>query len=144
MQRAFGPGCADEPGEGGVEDDLAGEGPGDSVPEGGDRWAPALKDQWSEDHSLPEFEVGAGVPLFLNHAERDDQDQEIDGVKTREAGQPKLPLDESLGAIGVVVGEDVAGDEEEDADEDVTVIDDGIKESEVRRREVEEDDEDGE
>jgi len=83
------------------------------------------------------------VPLVLNHAEREDQDQEIDGVEAGEASQPELALDEGPGTIGVVVGENVAGDEEEDADEDVAVINDGIKEPEVRWCEVKEDDEDG-
>ena len=39
-------------------------------------------------------------------------------------------------AVGVVVGEDVAGDEEEDADEDVAVVDEGVEKAEVRRREM--------
>ena len=140
----FGPGQADEPREGGVEDAFAGERPGDGVPEGGDGWAPALEDEWGEDDSLPELGVGAGVPLVLQHADGDDEDEEIDGIETGEAGEPELALAEGFAAVGVVVGEDVAGDEEEEADEDVAVVDEGIEKAEMRRREVEEDDEDGE
>ena len=72
-QGSFGPGQADEPGEGGVEDAFAGEGPGDRVPEGGDRRAPTLKDERSEDDSLPELGVRAGGPLVLDHADGDDR-----------------------------------------------------------------------
>ncbi len=131
-QRLRGPGEADEPGEGGVEDAFAGERPGYGVPEGGDGWAPALEDEWGEDDSLPELGVGASVPLVLQHGDGDDEDEEIDGIETREAGEPELALGEGLRAVGVVVGEDVAGDEEEDADEDVAVVDEGIEEAEVR------------
>ena len=87
-----GPGQADEPGEGGVEHALAGEGPGDGVPEGGDRRAPALEDERGEDESLPELGVRACVPLFLHHADGDEQDEEIDGIQARDAGQPELAL----------------------------------------------------
>ena len=90
-----------------------------------------LKDEGGEDDSLPELEVGAGVPLVLHHAEGDEEHEEVDGVEAGEAGEPELALDEGFGAVGVVVGEDVAGDEEEDTHEDVTVIDDGIEEAEV-------------
>jgi hypothetical protein len=142
--RRFGPGQADEPGEGEVENALAGEGPGYGVPEGGDGGAPTLKNKRGEDDSLPELAVGAGVPLVLEHADREDEDEEIDGIEARETGEPELALREGFAAVGVVVGEDVARDDEEDTDEDVSVIDEGIEEAEVRGREVKEDDEDGE
>ncbi len=70
--------------------------------------------------------------------------QKIDGIETRESGEPELALDEGLCAVGVVVGEDVAGDKEEGADKDVAVVDDWVEKAEVRRREVEEDDGQGE
>ena len=143
MNRSFGPRKADEPGEGGIEDALAGEGPGDGVPKSGDRGAPTLEDERSEDEALPELGVGAGVPLVQNHAEGDDEDEEVDGIETREAGEPEVALDECFAAVGIVVGEDVTGDQEEDADEDVAVIDERVQKAEVGRREVEEDDEDG-
>jgi hypothetical protein len=144
VEGSSGPGQADEPGEGGVEDTFAGEGPGDCVPEGGDRRAPTLKDERSEDDSLPELGVRAGVPLVLHHAEGDDEYEQIDGIETGEAGEPELTLDQGTGTIGVVVGEDVAGDEEEDADEDVAVVDERIENAEVRRCEMKENDGDGE
>ena len=53
-------------------------------------------------------------------------------------------LDKVAAAVGVVVSEDIAGDQEEDADEDVAVVDEGVQKAEVRRREVKENDEDGE
>ncbi len=62
-------------GKASVEDALAGEGPGDGVPEGGDRWAPTLEDERGEDDSLPELGVGARVPLVLHHAEGDEEDE---------------------------------------------------------------------
>ena len=65
VQRSFGPRQADQPREGQVEDALAGEGPGDGVPEGGDRGAPTLEDERGEDDSLPELGVGPGVPFVL-------------------------------------------------------------------------------
>ena len=138
------PGQTDEPGEGQVEDALAGEGPGDGVPEGGDGGAPTLKYEGSEDDSLPELGVGAGEPLVLDHARRYEQNEEIDGVETGEAGEPELALVEIAAAVGIVVGKDVAGDEEEDSNEDVSVVDEGVEKAEMRRGEVEEDDEDGE
>jgi hypothetical protein len=88
--------------------------------------------------------VGTGIPLVLHHTEGDDENEKIDRIKTREAGEPEVALDESFAAVSVVVGEDVAGDQEEDADEDITVIDKGIEKAKMGRREVEEDDEDGE
>jgi hypothetical protein len=84
------------------------------------------------------------VPLILEHAEGEDEDKEIDGIETRDARKPKLAFAEGFAAVGVVVGKDVAGDEEEDADEDVAIVDERIEKAEVRRCEVEEDDEDGE
>jgi hypothetical protein len=84
------------------------------------------------------------VPLVLDHAEGDEQHEEVDGIEAREAGQPELTLDEGLRTVGVVIGEDVARDEEEDAYEDVAVVDDGIEQTEVWGGEVEEDDEDSE
>ena len=140
----FGPGQADEPREGDIEDAFAGECPGDGVPEGGDRRAPTLEDQRREDDSLPELGVGARMPLILHHADGEHEDEKVDRVKTREAGEPELALAECFGALGVVVGEDVAGDEEEDADKDVAVVDEWIENAEMRRREVEEDDGDSE
>ena len=74
----------------------------------------------------------------------DDEDQDVDGIETGEAGEPELALAEGDGAVGVVVGEDEAGEQEEEADEDVGVVDDGVEQAEVRRGEVEEDDADGE
>jgi hypothetical protein len=135
-----GPRGADEEGEGGVEDHLAGEGPGDGVPEGGEGRTPTLENEWREDEALPELEVGAGLPLALQHVEGEDEDEKIDGIESGEAGEPEVALDEGRGAVGVIVSEDVAGDEEEDADEDVAIVDDGIEETEMRRREVKEDD----
>ena len=135
---------ANEPRECRVEDDFTRQGPGDGVPEGGDRGAPPLEDERGENHSLPEFEVGACVPLVLDHAEGDEEHEEVDGVEAGEAGQPELTLDEGLRAVGVVLGEDVAGDEEEDANKDVAVVDDGVEEAEMWWGEVEEDDEDSE
>jgi len=142
VNRSFGPGKADEPGEGGIEDALAGEGPGDGVPEGGDGGTPTLKNERGEDHSLPKLGVGAGVPLVLHHAEGDEENEEIDGVETREACEPELALEECFAAVGIVVGKDVAGDEEEDANKDVAIVDEGVKKAEMRGREVEEDDKD--
>ena len=60
------------------------------------------------------------------------------------AGGSVIWLPSGGGAVSVVVGEDVAGDEEEDADEDIAVIDEGIEKAEVRRGEMEKNDEDGE
>ena len=54
---------ADEPGEGEVEQRLAGEGPGDGVPEGGEHRAPALEQERGEDDAGEELAVGVGVPL---------------------------------------------------------------------------------
>ena len=72
------------------------------------------------------------------------QNKEIDRIETGETGQPKLALVEIAAAVGVVVGKDVAGDEEEDSNEDVSVVDEGIEKAKMRWGEVEEDDEDGE
>src|SRR5271154_6429702 len=83
------------------------------------------------------------MPLVLNHAYGEDEDEKIDGIEAGEAGEPELALGEGSAAIGVVVGEDVAGDEEEDADEDVSVVDEGVEKDEMRRGEEKEDDEDG-
>ncbi len=144
MRGFLGHGSANKPGEGGVEDDLARQSPGDGVPEGGDGGAPTLEDERGKDHSLPELEVGAGVPLVLHHAERDEENEQVDGIKAGEAGQPELALDQSLRAVGVVVGEHVARDEEEHANEDIAIVDDRVEETQMRWREVKEDDEDGE
>src|SRR6266567_3604883 len=88
--------------------------------------------------------MGPGVPLQLEHLERDDQREQKDRIEPREAGQPELALDQRSGPIGVVVGQDVAGDQEEHVHEHVAVVDDPIQRSEVRRREVKEDDIEGE
>ncbi len=84
------------------------------------------------------------MPLVLHHAEGDDENEQIDGVEAGETGEPELALGERSAAIGVVVGEDVTGDEEEHADEDVAVVDERIENAEVRRREMKENDGDGE
>jgi hypothetical protein len=84
------------------------------------------------------------VPFVAHHGDGEQEHEEIDGIEAGETGEPELALAEGFAAVGVVVGEDVAGDEEEDADEDVTVVDEGIEKAEMGRREVEEDDEDRE
>ncbi len=53
----FGPGQADEPRESQIEDALAGEGPGDGVPESGNGRTPTLEDEGGKDDSLPELVV---------------------------------------------------------------------------------------
>ena len=58
---------------------------------------PTLEDERGEDDSLPELGVGARVPLVLHHAEGDEEDEEIDGIETGEAGEPELALVEGLG-----------------------------------------------
>ena len=88
-------------------------------------------------HSLPEIRVGAGVPFILQHAQGQRENQKIDGIEAGEAGEPELPLDQGGGAVGVVVGQDKAGDEEEETHKHVRVIDDGIQVMQMRRREVE-------
>jgi hypothetical protein len=95
-----------------------------------------------KDDSLPELGVRTGMPLVAHHADGEQENEEIDGIQTGETGEPELTLAKGFAAVGVVVGEDVAGDEEEDADEDIAVVDEGIKKTEVRRSEVEENDED--
>ena len=84
------------------------------------------------------------MPLVANHGDGKEKDEEIDGVQPRETGEPELTFDQEFATVGVVVGEDVAGDEEEDADEDVAIVDEWKEKAEVRRREVEEDNREGE
>jgi hypothetical protein len=84
------------------------------------------------------------VPLISDHGDGEEEDEEIDRVEAGETGEPEFALAEGSAAIGVVVGEDVAGDKEEDADEDEAVVDEGIEKAEVRGREVKENDEDRE
>ena len=57
----FGPGQANEPGEGEVEGGLAGERPGDGVPEGGERGAPALQQQRRQDDPGEELGRASGL-----------------------------------------------------------------------------------
>ncbi len=136
----FGPGQADEPGKAEVEQQVAGEGPGDGVPEGGEHGAPALEEERGEDDAGEELAVGVGVPLADEHDDGQRQRECVDGVEAGEARAPEVTLLEWGGAAGVVVGEDVAGEQEEEADEDVGVIDDGVERPHVRRGEVEEHD----
>jgi hypothetical protein len=83
------------------------------------------------------------VPLILDHARGDEQNKKVDRIEAREAGEPELALVEILATVGVVVSKDVTGDEEEDADEDVSVVDKRVQNAEMGRREVEENDKDG-
>ncbi len=66
------------------------------------------------------------------------QGKQINGIEPREAGDPEVALVERLGAVGIVIRKDVAGDQEEDADEDVAAVDEGVEQAQMRRREVEE------
>ena len=140
----FGPGQADEPGEGRIENTLTGEGPGDGVPEGGEGRAPTLEDERGEDDSLPELGVRASHPFVLHHADGDEEDEEINGIEAGDAGEPELTFTEGPGALRVVVGEDVTGDEKEDADEDIAVVDERIEKAKMGRREMKQDDSEGE
>jgi hypothetical protein len=126
LQGLLRPGQANHPREGEIEDALAGEGPGDGIPEGCDGRAPALQDEGCEDESLPKLGMRAGLPLVLHHPQRDEENEEIDGIETGEAREPELTFIEISAPVGIVVGEDIAGDEEEDADEDVSVVDEGV------------------
>ena len=89
-----------------------------------------------------------GVKFDGEHAHRNDQAEQIHGVEPREACQPELAyLHLASGrAIGVVVGEDEARKQQEEADRGVAVVYDrrepakvlGIaemEEDEIERRE---------
>jgi hypothetical protein len=67
------------------------------------------------------------VPFVLHHAKGDEENKEVDGIEPREACKPEFALEERFAAVGIVVGKDVAGDEEEDANKDVAIVDEGIK-----------------
>jgi hypothetical protein len=101
-----------------------------------------LEDKRREDNSPPELGVRACLPLVLNHAERDQENKEIDRIKAGETGEPEVALRKRIAAVGVVVGENVPGDEEEDSDKNIAVVDKWVEKTEVRRREMEQNDED--
>jgi hypothetical protein len=90
-------------------------------------------------------EVAMRVRLPLEAQERHgkDEDQQVNRVHAREARDVEAALVQH-GAVGVVVGKDEAGDQEEEADEGEGVIDQRPQKRGQRRREVEEHDIHGE
>jgi hypothetical protein len=103
-----------------------------------------LKEKRGEEEAVPELDVRAGLPFDREQRKGEQEDEEVGGVEAGEAGYPEVAFDQSGGAAGVVVGEDEAGDQEEAADKDEAVVEDGLEPGEVRRGEVEEQDGDGE
>ena len=126
-----------------IEERLGAHGPCGRVPEGGERWAPSLQQQRREHHAPGELRVRARVPFLHEHADGDQQGEEIDGIEARQTREPEIASAELalLGALGIVVGEHESGEQQEETDRGVAVVDNGRKGAEpFRIREVEEDD----
>ena len=83
--------------EHGVEGDLAGERPGDGVPEGGEVGEPALEKDEREEGALPEIVEIADVPLGTQHFPGADEDEEVDGIEAGKAGDPEFAVVEGPG-----------------------------------------------
>src|SRR5579871_4584545 len=126
-----------------IEGHLGGERPCNGVPEGSQTWTQPLQQKGSHDKSLPELQWRARSPLQLKHLERDQQRKQVDRVEAREPGQPELPFHQRRPAVGIVIRKDVPGDQKEDVDEDKTILNERPQQTEMRRREVKQNDIEG-
>ena len=72
------------------------------------------------------------VELRPEHAEGNNQAEEVDGVEPGESREPELAEAHfaARSAIGIVVGEDEAGEQKKEADRGVAVVDDGCQPAE--------------
>src|ERR1700733_15254027 len=86
---------------------------------------PSLQQQGGENQSQAKIQLGVGVHLLRQHAHGEQQTEGIDGIKAGEASGPKAACGErpTLGALGIVIGEDEAGEQQEEADGNVSAID---------------------
>ena len=86
---------------------------------------PSLQQQRGENQPQAKVEPGVRVHLLRQHAHREQQAEGIDGIEAGEASRPEAARGERppLGAIGVVVGEDEAGKQQEETDRNVTAVD---------------------
>lgn len=117
---------ADDPGEEEVIEGLGGHGPRGGVEEGGDFRDPALKEERREDQGSEEEGVGVAGVFGRQVAPGEEEAKQVNGIDAGEAGLPETHCIElAVASAGtVVVGEDVAGEEDEEADGGVSGIDD--------------------
>ncbi len=92
---------------------------------------PSLQQQRGENQSQAKVEPGVRLDLLRQHAHRKQQAEGIDGIEPGEASGPEAARGERslLGAIGIVIGEDEAGEQQEEADRDVSAVDDRAQRS---------------
>ena len=105
--------------------------------------APALQGERSEEEAEVEVVGRVSGPLLLEERDGKDQGEEVDRVNARDAGNVEGPLAERW-AVSVVVRQNEARNEKEKAYEDKGVVDDGAEDTNMRGREVEQHDVDGE
>src|SRR5271154_71743 len=96
---------------------------------------PSLEQQRGENHSQAKVQPGVGVHLLRQHAYGEQQTEGVNGIKAGEASGPKAARGEgpTLGAIGIVIGEDKAGKQQEEADGNVSAVDHGAQRSKRMR-----------
>ena len=87
---------------------------------------PSLQQQRGENQSQAKIEPGVRLDLQRQHAHRKEQAEGIHGIKPGEASRPKASRRERslLGPIGIVIGENEAGEQQEEADGDVSTVHD--------------------
>ena len=135
-----------EPRKGEIEEPLGGHGPGGRVEEGSDFRNPALQKQRRKDHCEPEHGVCVLTILRGQIAPGKDEAEQVNGIDPRETGLPEADVVELAftGARCVVVGQDVTGEQDKEADGGVTGVDDRCENSKpIGIREMKENDVDG-
>src|ERR1700744_4334640 len=133
----------DEPGKERVEEDIRGERPRGGIPEVAKSGRPALRKDQGESDAPGEFAVRTNAPLLRQNQDRHEQREEEDRIDAGEASHPEGAggHEAAIGTLAVVVGEHEAGEQQKEADRDITIVDDRCEGTEdLRVREVKEED----
>ncbi len=117
--------AGDEPWEQQIEERLGRHGPGGRVPKRRQGRMPSLQQQRGKGDSQAKVEAGVGAHLLRQHTHGEQQTEGIDGIEAGEARGPKAARGEraALGALGIVIGENETGKQQEKADGNVSAVD---------------------
>ena len=90
---------------------------------------PSLQQQRRENHPQAEVQPGVRRQLLHQHAYREQQAEGIDRIEAGETSRPKASRRErsTFSALGIVIGEDEAGEQQEEADRNVPPVDNRAK-----------------
>ena len=130
------------PGKHQVQHQLRGQRPANRVPESRKPRAPGLQGKRRQHHTGEELEVSVGLPFERQKRHGKQQHKQINRVNTRQPSHVKAPLRKRR-AVSIVVSQNEAGDQKEEADEGECVVDNAPQEHRHRGREVKKHDVDG-